>query len=154
MVRALTGTILICVLVVSSCHSGPSRTTHKRSSDMSSNAEKIAFLNRYLSAKSAIEAAEFIIDYQDNSGGWVPGPSDWDIQAAMKMQPRDTTLWAEGLDRVLSEDIDLSWGMRLLPQAAMWRIESKPQIFVRPDEDVTVAIFQPEGIVFKRIRSR
>ena len=154
MVRALAGTVLMSVLVVSSCHSGPSRTTHKRSSDISSNAEKIAFLSRYLSAKSGIEAAEFIIDYQDNSGGGVPAPSEWDIQAAIKVQSQDTSLWAEGLDRVLSEDTDLSWGMRLLPQAAMWRIESKPQIFVRQDEDVTVAIFEPEGIVLKRVRSR
>jgi hypothetical protein len=129
-------------------------TTHKRSSDMSSNAEKIAFLSRYLSAKSSIEAAEFVIEYQDNSGGWVPGPSDWDIQAAMKMQPRDTTLWAEGLDRVLSDDNDLSWGMRLLPQSEVWRIESKPQIFASPNRDVTVATFEPEGIVLKRVRSR
>jgi hypothetical protein len=120
---------------------------------MSSNAEKIAFLSRYLSAKSDIEAAEFIIEYQDNSGGWVPGPSDWDIQAAMKMQPRDTRLWAEGLDRDLSEDHDLSWGMRLT-QSEGWRIESKPQIFVSQNRDVTVAIFGPEGIVLKRVRSR
>jgi hypothetical protein len=121
---------------------------------MSSNAEKIAFLSRYLFTKSDLEAAEFNIDYQDNSGGGVPGPSDWDIQAVMKMQPRDTILWAEGLNRVSSEDRDLSWGMRLLPQTDAWRIESKPQVFVRPAENVTVAIFEPEGIVFKRVRSR
>ena len=154
MVRALASTILVSVIVVSSCHSRPSRTTHKRSSEMSSNAEKIAFLSRYLSAKSAIEAAEFIIDYQDNSGGGVPAPSDWDIQAVMKVQSRDTALWAEGLDRVLSEDTDLSWGMRLLPQSEGWRIESKPQIFAKRNRDVTVAIFEPEGIVLKRVRSR
>src|SRR5882672_3262432 len=142
MVRALASTTLMSVIVVCSCHSRPSMTTHKRSSEMSSNAEKIAFLSRYLSAKSTIEAAEFIIDYQDNSGGGVPAPSDWDIQAAMKVQSGDTTLWAEGLDRVLSEDTDLSWGMRLLPQSEGWRIESKPQIFVRHDADVTVAIFE------------
>ena len=121
---------------------------------MSSDAEKISFLNQYLTAKSAIEAAEFIIEYQDNSGGWVPGPSDWDIKAAMKVSPRDTILWAEGLDRVLSEDNDLSWGMRLLPQSEVWRIESKPQIFVRQNEDVTVVIFEPEGIVLKHVRSQ
>jgi len=121
---------------------------------MSSNAEKIAFLNRYLVTKSAIEAAEFDIDYEDNSGGWVPGPSDWDIKAALKIQPRDTILWTEGLDRTLNEDEDLSWGVRLLPQGESWRIKSKPQIFTRRDHDVTVAIFEPEGIVLKRVRSR
>jgi hypothetical protein len=92
--------------------------------------------------------------YQDNSGGGVPAPSDWDIQAAMKVQSGDTTLWAEGLDRVLSEDTDLSWGLRLLPQSEGWRIESKPQIFAKRNRDVTVAIFEPEGIVLKRVRSR
>jgi len=121
---------------------------------MSSDAEKIAFLRRYLTLKSEVEAAEFIVDYQDNSGGWIPGRSDWDIMAVMKMRPRDTMLWTQTFYKVSPDEQDLSWGMNLLPTEDRWRIESEPQVFVAGDRTAIVAVFEPEGIVFKRVKSR
>ena len=121
---------------------------------MSSDAEKIAFLSRYLTMKSEVEATEFIVDYQDNSGGWIPGRSDWDIMAVMKMRPRDTILWTQTFYKVSPDEGDLSWGMNLLPREDRWRIESQPQVFVAGDHTATVAVFEPEGIVFKRVKSR
>ena len=121
---------------------------------MSSDAEKIAFLRRYLTMKSEIEAAEFTVDYEDNSGGWVPGRSDWDIMAVMKMRPRDTGLWSQNFYKISADEQDLSWGMSLLPREDRWRVESRPQVFVAGDRTATVVVFEPEGIIFERVKSR
>src|ERR1043166_651586 len=149
MIRVSAISLLTVSMLIAGCRSHTSLTTHQKSSQMSSDAEKIAFLRRYLTMKSEIEAAEFTVDYEDNSGGWVPGRSDWDIMAVMKMRPRDTGLWSQTFYKISPDEQDLSWGMSLLPPEDRWRVESRPQVFVAGDRTATVAFFEPEGIVFK-----
>jgi hypothetical protein len=129
-----------------------------RSSEISSEHEKVLFLAKYLQMESDIEAAEFHIRYQDNSGGLVPGPSEWDIQAVMKVEPEDLGPWSKGMIRVGADPGEgpvfkdwPEWGYSLLPHNPNWQIKSKPTVFAGQDGSVMVAIFEPEGIVMKRV---
>ncbi|MDR0221385.1 MAG: hypothetical protein LBI54_08295, partial [Lachnospiraceae bacterium] len=58
-------------------------TTDTWSNSFASKEEKRSFLAEYLVAPSEILDAEYHIVYHDNSTGRVPGPSDWDIRAAL-----------------------------------------------------------------------
>jgi hypothetical protein len=123
------------------------RTTDTRSSDFSDDQAKMAFLKKYLKMYSEIEATEFHVRYQDNSG-LVPGPSNWDMQVVMKI-PRDKLgPWTTGLKK--TDQADLSWGYDLLPKDERWAIRSKPTIYCRGQ--TVVAVFESEGIVFKQAK--
>lgn len=124
-------------------------TTDTRSSAFSDDSSKIAFLKKYVKLDSEVEATEFHIQYWDKSGGLLPAPSDWDMQIALKVEPQNLPLWTKGFTPGGQDD--LAWGYRLLPVDARWTIRSKPVLYTR---GMTVlAVFEPEGIIFKQIRS-
>lgn len=147
----------VLALAALACGQGASLTTDTRSSQFATDAEKIAFLARYLKLPSPVEAAEFHVRYQDNSRGLVPGPSDWDVRAVVRVQPAETARWAEGLRRLpvgAAPSVDLSWGHALLPDEARWRLASSPALYTRDEGAVVVAVFEAEGIVMKRVVGR
>lgn len=123
-----------------------SLTTNTHSDQFSNDAEKIAFLKRYLILHSAVESAEFHIIYHDNSGG-IPGPSDWDMQVVLKVKPQNAVLWRKALAPT-QESVDFSWAYSLV-QRQGWKIQSQPQIFVGAGNKI--AIFEKEGIIFKHL---
>ncbi len=126
-----------------------SKTIDKHSSEFPDDKAKVAFLKTYIKMYSDIESAEFYIVYRDNTAG-VPGPSDWSMEVVMKMSRDKVSLWTAGLQPA-KEEVDLSWGYNLVPADRKWAIQSKPSLFIRGHS--VVAVFEPEGIVFKRIRS-
>jgi hypothetical protein len=76
-------TLIGLVMLMSACSpsdsaKGPrgSLSTSTDSQTLPDQQQRIAFLSRYVTPKSPIRDTEFIIHYQDNSGGLVPGPSD------------------------------------------------------------------------------
>ena len=146
---ASAGVMLIGALYLKESSSDGGRlTTDTRSSTFSDNRSKIAFLKKYLKMPSAIEEAEFHVVYQDNSGGLVPGPSDWDIQVVLRVKLENVPLWTNGMTRV--DLADLSWGYSLLPSAEQWAVKSKPVIYEQGR--TVVAVFEPEGTIFKRVQ--
>jgi hypothetical protein len=124
-----------------------SMSTNTHSKQFATNADKIQFLKRYLSLPTAVEAAEFHVVYQDNSGGIIPGPSDWDIQAALKVAPQDLSAWTKNINRT-SQKQDLAWGYSLAQERG-WKLQSAPKVYTAPGE--IVAIFEKEGFIFKRL---
>jgi hypothetical protein len=103
---AWTGVCCVILLLVALAACGTSGTkdvtsasltTDTRSAQLATDAEKIAFLHRYITLYSAVEATEFHIVYHDNAGGAVPGPSDWDMRVAVKVAPADVSTWTDGL---------------------------------------------------------
>jgi hypothetical protein len=128
-----------------------SLTTDTRSTQFATDTEKIAFLRRYLTLYSPVEATEFHIVYHDNSGGRVPGPSDWDLRVALLVAPADVPSWTDGLRQIDRASADLSWGIDLLPSERRWAHTSDPQVYERESGGVVVAVFAAEGIVLKRI---
>jgi hypothetical protein len=144
-------------VVLAGCGAGggtsASLTTDTHSARFATDAEKVAFLRRYLVFASPVQAAEFHVVYYDNSGG-VPGPSDWDIHAALKVAPEDVALWTEGLRPADAAGADLAWVAALLPPEPRWARASSPKVYERPGEGVLVATYVPEGIVLKHVWTR
>lgn len=131
----------------------PSRTTDTYSSQFASDEQKIAFLGKYLNLPSKIEAAEFHVVYHDNSGSFAPGPSDWTIEAAVKLAPDSIPLWISGME--IQETQDISWGHALIAgDQEKWDLQSRPLIYKQPNENVFVAVFEKEGVLFKSISTR
>ncbi|MEP6296930.1 MAG: hypothetical protein ABJ382_06365, partial [Ilumatobacter sp.] len=62
-------------------------TTDTTSASISGESEQIDFLDRYVTLPTPVSETEFHIVYQDNSRGVVPGPSDWTIEFAVRVDP-------------------------------------------------------------------
>jgi hypothetical protein len=128
-----------------------SLTTDTHSAQFATDAEKIAFLRRYVTLYSAVEASEFHIVYHDNAGEAAPGPSDWDMRVALKVAPADIPSWTSGLQEIAGADTDLSWGIDLLPDTVRWARTSQPRVYERASGGVTVAAFASEGVILKHM---
>lgn len=129
----------------------PTRTTDTRSAALADDTAKRAFLGQYLTLKSAVTATEFHIVYHDNSTGVVPGPSDWDIQVALKVAPTDVSRWTAGMQPATANADNLAWGYALVPDEPRWKTRSQPQIYTAGGK--LVAAFAREGIVLLRLQT-
>lgn len=91
--------ILIMMLVVAGCaESGP--PSARASCDdlkFSQLSEKIKFLEQYIRFRRTYNELNFCILFQNNSGGLLSGPSDWDIQIVAKIPKSEIELWTKGL---------------------------------------------------------
>jgi hypothetical protein len=85
--------------------------------------------------------------YHDNSGGMVPGPSDWDIQAVLKVASQDLSAWTQNAKETAAKQ-DLAWGYSLAQQRG-WKLLPAPKIYTAPGK--IVVVFEKEGIIFKRL---
>ena len=143
---------VLCVsiaLFLGACGSSSANlTTDTRSSAFATDAEKITFLRRYLHLKTPIQATEFHIVYHDNSGGGVPGPSDYDLRVALLIDQPNLDAWTAGLHpSPESEATQFSWSAEVLPHEARWALTSKPTIYVGDGANELVAVFATEGII-------
>ncbi len=86
-------------------------STDTTSASISGESEQIEFLERYVVLPSPIEETEFHIVYRDNSGGAVPGPSDWTIEFAVRVDPGEMSLWTEGVEPI---DAPPAWDDELI----------------------------------------
>lgn len=143
--------VSIASLAVVGC-SESSLTTDTYSSKFNSDQQKVEFITKYLKLPTSIETTEFHIVYHDNSG-ILPGPSDWKIQAIIKTSPSSLKLWTEGM-KLRSQPINLNWGYDLIPKNEQrWKLKSTPKVYQRNNNNTYIAVFEPEGIVFKSIDS-
>jgi hypothetical protein len=118
---------------------GGSLTTDTDSRSLPDKDQRLAFLARYLRAKSPIADAEFIIRYRDNSGGTIPGPSDWDIRAVLQVESRPAA-WHEGWVPCAAGDaagdsplaVDMAWAEPLLGRRPHWQRCARPALLSQP----------------------
>ena len=153
----LLGTICLCAVIfyvglffyaiasLSNDTERESLTTDTQSADFATAEEKLDFLAPYLTPFGEILDAEHHIIFYDNSGGLVPGPSDWDIRAALKINPDELPLWLEGFSPIPSNEIDLSIWDALPSDTISWdkdaaicyrRENSFAYIITFPDSDI------------------
>jgi hypothetical protein len=134
--------IAAVMLSLTSCGRGAAAdlTTDTKSADLATEAEQIEFLARYVTLKSAVSQTEFHIIYHDNSGGLVPGPSDWDIRTVMLVE--DTAPWIDGKTQI--DSADFTWADSLLTDEL--RPSSPPIYYTNPT--TTIAVFEPEQIIY------
>ncbi len=134
--------LFLLIFLAAACSGTPTAdlTTDTKSTALATEAEQIEFLSQYVTLKSAVTATEFHIIYHDNSGGLVPGPSDWYIQAVMQVE--DVAPWIEGKTQLYSADF--TWADALLTEGL--RPTSQPTYYT--NQTTTIAVFEPEKILF------
>lgn len=145
-------TLLLALMVreIISRPDGP-QTTNTLSSSFKTQQQKIAFLQRYAACPSPILATEFHIQYFNNSGGGIPGPSNWDIRFAVKVSPHSVRNWTKDFRPVHPESINHAWWTNLPLADNIWTRKSAPKYYLRPDTKTYLMVYENEGIILKRI---
>jgi hypothetical protein len=137
---------------------GGSLTTDTDSRSLTDKDQRLAFLARYLRAKSPIEDAEFVIRYRDNSGGAIPGPSDWDIRAVLQVDR--PSAWHEGWTPCAAADsagdgqlvVDMAWAEPLLGRRPQWQaLRPPPRCYRNPRSAASVVlVYEDDRVVLYR----
>ena len=129
----------------------PNKTTDTWSTEFYSQKDKIVFLAEYLIMPSEVLDAEYHIVYYDNSGGVIPGPSDWDVRVALKIQPNDLPLWLDGFVSAPEKDINLSWWDELSSANFEWGNDGA-EYYRRSDVSFSYLVVFPEaGVILKAV---
>jgi hypothetical protein len=80
------------VLLAGCKPSGPA-STKTTSAGYATVAERTKFLNDYVAFRRTYETLDFDIMYQNNGGGLVPGPSDWDVRLVATVPAAELEAW-------------------------------------------------------------
>ncbi|MCY2992852.1 MAG: hypothetical protein NTY19_33970 [Planctomycetota bacterium] len=56
-------------------------------------ADRVRFIEHYVTFRRKYEKLDYDVTYQNNDGGMVPGPSDWDIRLIAAVPPTDVDGW-------------------------------------------------------------
>lgn len=91
-VSLLAAIVLIAVWTIESQRTGPASTTTKSSSILTLG-ERVRFLHEYVTFRRNYETLDFDIAYHNNSRGWVPGPSDWDVRIVATIPADEIPAW-------------------------------------------------------------
>jgi hypothetical protein len=92
------GKILVPLLIgaafagCSNTPSGPASVT-ETSARRSELAGRVRFIENYVTFRRKYEKLEYDVMYQNNGGGMVPGPSEWDVRLIAVVPPADVDGW-------------------------------------------------------------
>ena len=125
------------------------RTTDTWSSSFDNKDDKLDFLVKYLNLYSDVEDAEYHIVYHDNSGGLIPGPSDWDIRVALKVAAEDIPLWTEGMKKLIPGQISTDLWDDLKSERFTWNEGELVEYWKRPDSNTWLVVYPETGILLK-----
>jgi len=102
--------VVVAALVAGCGPSGPP-TTETTSAGFATLAEKVGFLEDYVRFRRNYEQLDFAIEYHNNSGGMVPGPSEWDVRIVAVVPPPELDAWTSALSPAASPDTALLAGV-------------------------------------------
>lgn len=94
-IRQLGWVLAVVLVTINGCgrkHEGPP-STKTDSSGFAGLQEKVDFLHQYVAFQRTYESLDFDITYHNNSGGLVPGPSDWDIRLVATVPADEFADW-------------------------------------------------------------
>lgn len=83
---------LLTFFLVGCKPSGPT-STKITSATYATVAERTKVLNEYVTFRRSYETLDFDIMYQNNGGGTIPGPSDWDIRLVATVPGSELQAW-------------------------------------------------------------
>ena len=75
---------------------GGKGVVRQRSDTLATLAERVAFLEKHVTFRRGYEALAFDVMAADNSGGGVPGPSEWDIRFIAVVPEGEVEKWVPG----------------------------------------------------------
>lgn len=85
--------IFLSILLVAGCGKSGPASTKTNSSGIATTAERVNFLQEYVTFRRTYESLDFNIFYQNNGGGMSPGPSDWDVQIVATVPASELQAW-------------------------------------------------------------
>jgi hypothetical protein len=129
------------------CHE-KNRSTDTWSRTLVSPHDRVAFLCAYTLCVTTPADAAFHIEFHDNSGGFVPGPDDFEIHAVLRMTPDETSRWSRGCkaERV---EVRPEWLDVVLKEQPTWQPKSTPDVYRCGQE--TRVIHVKEGLVIRSL---
>ena len=97
---------LLLALMIPACGK-ESRTTDTDSSGFSTLAEKVAFLERYVTFRRAYDDLDFRIEFRDGGDGRMAGPSEWNVRVSAVVPTIEIEQWSDGF--APATEPDLTW---------------------------------------------
>ena len=117
--------------------------------------ERVEVLKKEIKSFSEIENAEFElfnVNGFSNRRTTVPGASSWDYKFAIKVNPSDIDKWTIGLMKNELDGSNKEWMNKIIEMKKNdWKTKTEPEFYTRKGDNVTVAVYRTEGIIFKRV---
>ena len=85
--------IVVLVTFLLGCGQGGPPSTQTMSAKFATLGEKTSFLHQYVTFRRTYQTLDFAISFQNNSGGGVPGPSEWDVRLVATVPPTELPAW-------------------------------------------------------------
>ena len=76
-------------------------------------ADRIQFIENYVTFRRTYIRLDYDVNYHNNSGGFVPGPSDWDIQLLAVVPSKEVDQWIPG--KAIKNEVSSSQWLQTLP---------------------------------------
>ncbi|KZS38971.1 hypothetical protein AWE51_10405 [Aquimarina aggregata] len=142
------------IIGLSSC-SNTADSNNLDSDDYDKKDERIKTLEKEIKSFSEIKNAEFElfnVNGFSNSRTTVPGASSWDYKFAIKVNPSDIDKWTTGLIKIELNGSNKEWMNKIIEKRKNdWKTKTEPEFYTRKEDNVTVAVYKLEGIIFKRV---
>ncbi len=133
--------IALFTAVAGCSQSGPP-STHTLSSSFKTLAERKAFFKQYVKVACDYQTLDFDIQYQNNSRGMVPAPSEWDMRFVATIPVSQIDRWLNGFESV-EQPPELDW-LETLPtdvdlmSVSQWYVNVNNVIGVDHDKGIVV----------------
>jgi hypothetical protein len=137
--------VFICLLSIMSCET-KNKSIDIYSHDVKTKEEKINILKEYLNIESGLIDAEYHIWFKDNSGGMVPGPSDYNLTLALRIAPDSLDNWTRGLKRSEPTGPIHYWDKLKLD----WDLTSTPEYYFSDYKNQIKMVYRKEGVILAK----
>lgn len=146
--------ISICMVFIA-CKGNRSTSTILNSYDFENTNDRIEQLSNEITVYSKIQDAEFElfnVNGFSNQRLSVPGASSWDYKIAVRINKSDIAKWTLGMADTTLSNYDDSWIKEITNyRKKNWQTKSLPKFYFRKGVDVRMLVYEPEGIIFKRV---
>lgn len=138
--------ILLCSKII---YNPKSLTTNTCSNEFKNLTEKIEFISQYDDVPDNVVDVEFDIFYKDNSGGMIPGPSDWQIKCLYEVSSMDIEAIIESYSNIEADLINMEWWSELDLVKFGVKDEIADYYLVDGISKNLILIFEDEKIIMK-----
>jgi hypothetical protein len=119
-------------------------------------AERIQKLGQQIKSFSKIKDAEFelfnVNGFSNARSPTIPGASSWNYTFVVKIEPSDLPKWRNGFRSFTPDGYDDIWTKEIISaRNENWITSSTPKYYKRVNSNVTMIIYEEEGLVFKRV---
>ena len=105
MIRGKRAGLILTLAALVGCGSQGPATTHSTSSASETLAQKVDFLQRYISYRRTYETLEYQVDFRNGDGF---APSEWDVRLVAKVPASEVQAWVPpGVAR--ASKVDREW---------------------------------------------